>query len=128
MTSGSSGHGVIERLLDRVPELQRPYEQHLEDNLGDLLPHVFMGEVTRWVAARMTTPSTDGRHAAAAVVDVLEAVMRDGVPGHVELVAVSFVENLDRRAAYFPQVHSTMGPLLRREVATQDGRSPGGSP
>jgi hypothetical protein len=46
----------IKELLRTVPELQPAYAEHLNDN-DTLLPHVFMGDVTRFVIAEASKPS-----------------------------------------------------------------------
>ena len=45
----------VEELLRVVPELQPAYDAHLNDNTT-LLPHVFMGDLTRFVIADAPTP------------------------------------------------------------------------
>jgi hypothetical protein len=47
-----NGETFVGRLLQVLPELKSTYEQHLADN-DLLLPHVFMGDVTRFVIGRM---------------------------------------------------------------------------
>lgn len=45
-----TGGLFIEHLLRIIPELKQAYDEHLVDN-DVLLPHVFMGDVTRFIIA-----------------------------------------------------------------------------
>jgi hypothetical protein len=44
----SSETAFIAELLADVPGLRPSYLEHLDDNFGELLPHVFFGDVTDW--------------------------------------------------------------------------------
>lgn len=78
-----------------IPELMGSLQEHLDDYEG-LLPHVWLGEVTRWGLKRFTADPADP-----AVVKMLEfmeqALSRESSEAEHELVAASFVENLPRR-------------------------------
>jgi hypothetical protein len=44
-----AGHTFVERLVREAPPLKPVYDRHMLENMGELLPHVFMGELTRFV-------------------------------------------------------------------------------
>jgi hypothetical protein len=81
---------VVPLLLERVPELRANYDEHVADN-GELLPHVFFGDVSRFVVARAAEgdDSAVGRCLA-----FLEEALDNGDELAQELVVVSFVENI----------------------------------
>ena len=82
----------VEGLVRDVPQLSDAYREHLNDNFGELLPHVFLGDVTRWVVA-VSQKRTD-HDALATLLARMDAILSD--PSHPcrELVLASFVENL----------------------------------
>jgi hypothetical protein len=103
----------IERLLMALPELKAIYIQHIAD-YDVVLPHVFMGEVTRSVATadnRVTQHDIVVR-----LLNFLEAELRSGDKEVSELVGVSFVENLIGEQVALSLLLPLMGPNLRREV------------
>lgn len=74
-----------EQLAQRFPDMQLLLANHLAD-YDEILPHVFMGDVTRYILA-------DGAARPDVVIE-LERGLRDESRDVQELVAVSFVENL----------------------------------
>ncbi len=79
-------------LADRIVPLQPLLREHIDDNFGSLLPHVFMGEVARWYLshADAVQPPSDVR----LLIDLLDEALVTGAPDVSELVSVSFVENM----------------------------------
>ena len=81
------------RLVEDIPELAPILQEHLEDNFDEMLPHVFFGDVTRWVddALASDPQSAPARELLAR----LDQAATDGDDNVKELIAVSFLENLD---------------------------------
>lgn len=73
-------------LVEQVPETKHILDEHVNDN-DDLLPHVFFGDLTRYVMANGL-----GRRK---IVELLEQNFRRHDTEVEELIAVSFVENLE---------------------------------
>ncbi len=42
-------------LVAQIPELEPLYSEHMQDNFGEMLPHVLMGDVTRFAVAKSQT-------------------------------------------------------------------------
>lgn len=74
-------------LVERHPALEPLLTEHLDDMEGELLPHLLMADIQRWVAA----PGTD-RAAALAVVEDLDAALAGADDAVENLIAVSFLE------------------------------------
>jgi hypothetical protein len=109
----SASASFIEELLRRVPDLSPIYEEHLADNDG-LLPHVFMGDVTRFAIA-----SADERPRQSSVSTLfgyLEEGLRSGSGEVKELIRASFVENLIGETAALMVLKPLMGQELKTEV------------
>lgn len=100
---------LIGSLVERCPSLLPVLEEHLDDYDG-LLPHVFMADVTRWIAARYGSDPGDG--SVTCVLDFLEAAFDAGRPDDRELIAASFLENLPPDDDAAGGVRKLLGPTL----------------
>jgi hypothetical protein len=97
---------LCEQLAREFPEVGDLLEAHLADN-GELLPHVFFGDLTRYVLS-------DGRDKAA-VVQRLEDVLSGADSAVEELIGVSFVENLETREELEHVLKGVTGNRIREE-------------
>jgi hypothetical protein len=84
---------LARHLAETVPALKDLLTEHLDDNDGDLLPHVYFGDLTRWVSAELSTDPDSP--AVRKVLAELDDAAANGSDDVVELVTVSFLENLD---------------------------------
>ena len=109
----SANASFIEELLRRVPELKAVYDEHLLDN-DTLLPHVFMGDVSRFAIAEAEKPL--GRASVSTVLEHLEEGLKSGSDEVKELIVVSFVENLIGETSSLKVLKPLMGSTLKAEV------------
>lgn len=79
----------IAALIDHVPELRSVYSEHIED-YDEVLPHVFMGDVTRFIAQQLQTNISDTLAVVRRILDVLERGMISGDDSVQEIISVSF--------------------------------------
>ena len=77
-------------LAGRVPELRSALDGHVQD-YGELLPHLFMSDVTRFVAENALAGQAP---VVKAVLVVLERYLAFNEEQAVGLISVSFAENL----------------------------------
>jgi hypothetical protein len=103
----------IEELLRLLPQLKSIYDEHLADN-ETLLPHVFMGDVTRFVVAE--AEKSTSRDVLERLLGHLEEGLKNGPEQVKELVVVSFVENLTGETVVLDALKPLMGPYLKKEV------------
>ncbi|MFA7271052.1 MAG: hypothetical protein WC073_17080 [Sterolibacterium sp.] len=103
----------IERLLHVAPELKGAYDEHLVDN-DMLLPHVFMGDVTRFVVTAAT--NVDSLAVVQRILDYFENELKAGEAESLELIRASFVENLIGEETVLNKLKPMMGPCLRGEI------------
>ena len=114
-------HNFVNDLVAKVPELKQLYAEHLEDNDG-LLPHVFMGDLTRFVISAIANPEELGFSRQVAsdilvrILEMLEAGMRSESEDVQELVAVSFLENLEPNEKYYESLKSLFGTSLAEQL------------
>jgi hypothetical protein len=83
---------ALDELLVAVPEFRSTFNDHVADH--GILPHVLFGEFTRFVLAAHERVDEDLEQRA---LRFLERLLRDGDPYVENLVAVSFVENVNPR-------------------------------
>ncbi len=97
-------------LAYRVPALMPALQEHLDD-YDSLLPHVFMGDVSRWVVERYcATPDDQDLHA---LLDFIESTFETLGNEDRELIMASFLENLPRTGESGAGVWELIGPTLR---------------
>lgn len=111
----------IGHLVAKVPDLEPLLQEHLSDNFGEVLPHVFFGDITRFVVAEFLRAENAGtaEQASSSPLKPLLAELEDAVSqsGEVaELVCVSFLENLPRPSEPGGGVRELVGPGLRSEL------------
>jgi hypothetical protein len=105
----------IERIVVAVPALRASYEQHVQDNDG-LLPHVYLGDVTRFVVRGFRTGSGPEQADAESVLSFLEEALGSPRADVQTLVSLSFVENLLGEEP-LERIRAAMGPRLKAELA-----------
>jgi hypothetical protein len=100
-------------LVYQFPVLAPILQEHLDDYDG-LLPHVLLGEVTRWIVAEFagSGPSVGLRN----ILEFIESSFRSGSNDGRELIAVSFLENLPRREESSSEILNLLGPQLTAQL------------
>jgi len=87
----------VSSMVARFPSLYRLLEDHIRDNAGEVLPHVFFGEVTRYVLSLLVAARGEPRRELIGdVLSYLEEAYAAGDEELRELISVSFLENLPR--------------------------------
>ena len=110
----------VKKLVQDNPVLEAPYQEHLYDN-GELLPHVFMGEVTR-VVLRLVSPkmsldeSASSRGVAEPILTYLEQGWQSGTMDVQNLISVSFVENLTPDEQGYEEMKLLLNPCLLQHL------------
>ena len=111
----SSETAFIAELLATVPELRPRYLEHLNDNFGEPLPHVFFGDVTDWAVEQYAAT----KHGSAAAEDALTRLLNFLESGYTagdsevqNLIAVSFLENLPHSREENWEIRRRLGPTL----------------
>jgi len=109
----------IRSLVEKHPSLDPLLREHLVD-FGEVLPHVFFGDLTRYVISEFCRfgddhTATDGPQLKG-LLDELERAFAAGTDEVSELIAVSFLENLPRPGEEGAGVRDLLGPALRAEL------------
>lgn len=115
----ASGEGFIHDLVDRFPDLQPVLAEHVEDNFGEVLPHVFLAEVMRCVV-ELDQPNGGSRaepDVAGAILKHLEARFDTGDSDLDALISTGFLEVLPRPGEPGETLRGRLGPKLAAEAA-----------
>lgn len=102
-------------LVHRFPELLPLLQEHLDDQDGEVLPHVFMGDLTRWLVRRFATAGAQDA-TLRQILGFMEDAYRSRDPEAQELLSVSLLENLPRPGETGWEIRSIVGPALREEL------------
>jgi hypothetical protein len=112
-------------MLGEIPELQPVYDEHMKD-YDELLGHVFMGDVTRFVVSAYKRSTSDEPNAEQwhQVLDRSLAFMEQALTMgdlYVEdIIQLSFLENLlpssDDDVKAYRAIKLMLGPKLREEL------------
>ncbi len=111
----------VHDLVNKIPALRRLLDEHVSDN-DALLPHVFMGDLTRFVVQsykggyQQESPENDIGDLPC-ILSHLEQGMMSRNKEVQELVAVSFLENLDESDKSLRDLESMLGPALANELS-----------
>jgi hypothetical protein len=99
----------VQRLLAAAPDLWAVYDSHLRNN-DELLPYVFMGDVTRTAIARCADGDSD--ESCTRLLNFLERELSSRDTEAEQLVYLGFCENLLGEARAQGVLVPRMGPLL----------------
>ena len=98
----------VDRLVATHPELTELRRQHLEDNFGEMLPHLWTSDLVRFLVARYEAEGVDAVGPVLATLDAEAG--RD--PEIDELLGVSFVEVLPHPGETGAGLVENLGPHL----------------
>ena len=101
-------------LLREFPEINAIYDEHVADN-EELLPHVFMGDVTRSIVALSLSPTRDDSYLKR-FLDYLEQASVASDNDVTNLIAVSFIENLLGEERAIDIIGPLLGPTLMKDL------------
>lgn len=108
---------VVQRLVEQVPESRQAYEEHL-NFCGEILPHVLFGELTGFIIrtyrlwAKSGDPCVEDKlqH----ILNFLEECAQSTDERVVDLVSVSFLENLWQAGSDYEPIKKRLGPNLQK--------------
>jgi hypothetical protein len=100
---------AIGALLDAHRQLVPILEEHLIDNEGEVLPHLVMADVVRWMVEHRTSHPEVCR----SVVAWLEEEFRRGPEEVRGLITVSGVEMIPDPGQPGAELRELLGPVLR---------------
>lgn len=99
-----------DQLRREVPGFEHVYNEHVAD-YDQVLPHVLLGDLVRFLSREVELHGATSA-ALRQAMSLLEGGMGSRDPRLQELVAVSFLENLDPTDASFSTIRTFFGPRL----------------
>ena len=111
--SSAPQRALIAVLARLSPSLGAQLEEHIVYN-GGMLPHVFLGDVTRYVA-ELADASPEAPQLQA-MLDLLEDRFPNGAADEQEMIAVSFIENLPAPDEEGSELRYILGPKLTEQL------------
>ena len=107
---------LVQAMTTRFPALRPLLDEHVSDNFGEVLPHVFFGDVTSYVVSLASAGEGQGSPKRRELADLLHFLEESFVAGDgelQELISVSFLEALPRTGEPGAEVRGMVGPNLR---------------
>ena len=106
---------LFQKVGSVAPGFNAVMAEHLEDN-GELLPHLLIADLLRYVGSKVG--SARGIEEVRRILDVLEEAYRSGDPDTENVIAVSFIEDIEREP-FYGRLEPLLGPELRAERKRQ---------
>jgi hypothetical protein len=103
-------------LFYRFKELRPLFQEHLDNQDGEVLPHLLMADVARWAEAEIVKDDDAARASVREVLAFLEDAFATQGSEVTELIAVSFLEHLPRPGEPASQLRTLVGPRLAEEL------------
>jgi hypothetical protein len=111
-----------------APSLESELEEHIAD-YGEILAHVFFGDVARFVVKNVSSSKIEDQAEAEAAIRVIEEAYARGEESQQNVIEASFIENLPVVGSIAETVRSRLlGSLLSlfdSEAARWGGRQTG---
>jgi hypothetical protein len=105
----------VRELAVRFPGLGAPLAEHIEENFGEVLPHVFFYEITEYAVSLANSEELPQRRELRALLNYLEETYGSQEQLQ-ELISVSFLENLPRPDEAASHIRAMLGPHLKRQL------------
>jgi hypothetical protein len=90
----NSGDSMVRELVHRFREFDAPYQEHVKDNDGELLPHVLFWDFTQIIVQSFTERAVSGAMDWRGALFYLEESYIAGDRYLREIVGTSFLESL----------------------------------
>jgi hypothetical protein len=114
---------LVRDFVREVPEAESVLEAHLEDNFDDLLPHVLMADLTRWIIGLQREADAGNAEAGASrdrALAFLELRFADVADvGARDVIAASFLENLHQAGSDRKALLGHLGPTLSAALSRE---------
>ncbi|MEZ2372170.1 hypothetical protein [Arthrobacter sp. RCC_34] len=99
----------VRNMVHAFPQLEPILSESLEDNFGEMLPHLIMSDIVRWLADR----GAQDRDVAEAILSWLESAYSEGVDEVQQLIVVSGVEMIPDPGESGSYLRGLLGSQLR---------------
>jgi hypothetical protein len=104
----------VQSMVARFAGLKPVLDEHIKDN-HEILPHLFFGDVTRYALSLVRVGRPDQTPELRLLLDFLEESFSGGDGELQELIAVSFLENLQSTGDKGAHIIAMLGPNLTKQ-------------
>ena len=104
----------VRSMAARFPGLEPVLAEHIKDN-QEILPHLFFGDMTRYALSSVRVGRPDQTPELHRLLDLLEEAFSGGDEELQELIAVSFLENLQSTGDKGAHIITMLGPNLTKQ-------------
>ena len=105
----------FDRLRDAFPGIGRLESEHLRSH-GELLSHLFLGEVARHAISLFESGSDSANQELGELFGFMEREYASGAPSVRSLIALGFLENLGGPPEPYWRIRTALGPNLRKAI------------
>jgi hypothetical protein len=109
----------IQRLLVVAPELGPIYDEHMQSNYDELLPYLFMGDVTRFLIE--VSGERAAKFSGKKILDYFESELASGDESVDALIYLGFCENLLGEERALTILRPQMGECLATAMKKVSG-------
>lgn len=103
-------------MTHRCPWLMPVFAEHLNDQEGEVLPHLYMADVERWAEAEAQRESNASPELAV-LLDFLEGEFANHAESDVgEVISASFLEHIPRPGERGSELRRLVGPSLAERL------------
>jgi hypothetical protein len=111
----------VQELANRFPRLRPLLAEHAKHNFGEILPHLFFGDLTRYVVSLFLSleagkGTNEDRKELLEMLEFLEEAYSAGNGDVEDLISVSFLENLPRTENEGAGLRGMLGPDLTKQL------------
>jgi hypothetical protein len=103
-------------LVYRHPFLLPILQQHLDDLSGEVLPHLLIADVERWLELEIANRRMQSIEQVEAVLQFIEEGYTLGDGDVEELISVSFLEHFPRPGDLGSELRDLAGPQLQKQL------------
>ena len=116
MTVRASDVAFIGALVSEIPQLLPLLQDHLDEQEGEILPHLFMADLERWAEILVNEGSEEQRCELSRFLNCLELAFETRGEEVQELISASFLEHLPRPEKQGAELRALLGPSLAAEL------------
>ncbi len=115
--SSAATVAFVGALVYRFSALLPLLQDHIEEQEGEVLPHLFMADVERWVEGEVKSGDSSRCAQVQAMLNFLETAYSTTGGDVEELISVSFLDHLPRPGDPGCEIRCMVGPILTKQLS-----------
>jgi hypothetical protein len=103
-------------VVHAVPALRPILQEHLDDQEGEVLPHLLMADLERWLEREVKERPVQSAGDIQGMLQFIEESFTAGDPKINEVISASFLEHFPRPGEVGSEIRGMVGPALREQL------------